>query len=177
MYPVFAFILLPVGEAAQSTILFAKNARRGRRSYFVFAVAVVVATTPATRCPANVLRSRIFSRLQRETQFFCNRCCWRCLPIHVCSHTHTHAHRPGYASRQRRRPRPIRGEIIFRIFSTKLHINVVVQTNFYFRIFQLRFHLFLSIHFACTKKPKKKYKTTTKYKATENNKIIQKLII
>jgi len=83
-------------------------------------------------------------------------------------HTHTHTHTGwGREPRQRQRndndtvsgrPRPIRGEIIFRIFSTKLHINVVVQTNFYFRIFQLRFHLFLSIKFACTQKKKTKNK-------------------
>jgi len=91
------------------------------------------------------------------------------LPIHILAHshpyTHTHTHTGwGREPRQRQRndndtvsgrPRPIRGEIIFRIFSTKLHINVVVQTNFYFRIFQLRFHLFLSIKFACTQKKKK----------------------
>lgn len=64
------------------------------------------------------------------------------------------------------RPRPIRGEIIFRIFSTKLHINVVVQTNFYFRIFQLRFHLFLSIKFACTQKQNK---NETKNKSINKN--------
>jgi len=93
---------------------------------------------------------------------------------HTYQRTHTHAHTHtqsrigwGRESRQRQRqrndndtvsgrPRPIRGEIIFRIFSTKLHINVVVQTNFYFRIFQLRFHLFLSIKFACTQKQKQK---------------------
>lgn len=78
--------------------------------------------------------------------------CWRCLPIHACTHTHTRTrsrthpctdtHTDKHCAVTARRPRPIRGEIIFRIFSTKLHINVVVQTNFYFRIFQLRFIYF-----------------------------------
>lgn len=89
------------GRAALPTIFFAKT-RRGAVSAAASAAAALAFAagfampTAATRCPANVLRSRIFSRLHREKQFFSSLLLMLllllALPANTCMHAHSYSH-------------------------------------------------------------------------------------
>jgi len=93
MYPVFCIYFNACGRGSLCQRFYLQKTQRGRHVLCVFAVVVssfaaasvsvsvsasaaaaavvgFAKPTAAARCPANVLRSRIFSRLQRENTIF-----------------------------------------------------------------------------------------------------------